>query len=101
MKLTDAESRSLTEVLKENTRLAAELAQTEAQLGRSGSARIAMLAYAVEQLSAVLRRARPYVLNHDCADAAELEAMGLTMRAIDQALGSELETSAQRTGKSE
>lgn len=50
----------------------------------------------IRALEAALRRARPYVLNHDCADAAELEATGLTMRAIDQALGSELETSAQR-----
>jgi hypothetical protein len=40
------------------------------------------------RLEAALRRARPYVLNHECADAAELEAQGLTLRAIDLALRS-------------
>jgi hypothetical protein len=43
-------------------------------------------------LEAALRRARSYVLHHDCADASELEALGLTMREIDLAFGSVPET---------
>lgn len=50
----------------------------------------------IARLEAALRRARPYVLNHEFADAAELEACGLTLHAIDAALGSVQETEGEQ-----
>lgn len=50
---------------------------------------IVLLKARLRELEAALRQARPYVDQARCADAAELEAQGCTLRLIDAAFPEE------------
>jgi hypothetical protein len=64
LKLTDAESRSLTEVLKENTRLAADLAQAQTRVAELAAMRPATLRQRVQNLEAALREVQRQYQTH-------------------------------------